>query len=266
MPSAPALHNALSTASMSCWCTTRSSGEASRGKRPSASRCASLSVTTSPGPRIGSNPASTASLFERLVIAASAASAPADPATAGDTVSSCEQQPREHAHHRHAEPPGGTTGLPRTLGRLGHLLLSRNSWLGHACVRLVVTSSHRVTPTVREGTNAQVQSSQEERLHRQPGEPDAGQGQDRAVERLVRGAVLWLDADRLGVAACVPARVQPDLVPGRSWSVELRHRICFHDHRLVAHDEVALAVPGTGMNSTWTPRVTRLATSPPSDH
>ena len=52
-----------------------------------------------------------------------------------------------------------------------------------------------------------------------------------------------------------------DPVPGRPRPVELRHRICFHDHRLVAHDALALAAPTTGMNSSWTPRVTRLATS-----
>ena len=34
-------------------------------------------------------------------------------------------------------------------------------------------------------------------------------------------------------------------VPGRSRPVELRDRICFHDHRLVAHD--ALAVSRTGL-------------------
>src|SRR5262245_52498209 len=97
----------------------------------------------------------------------------------------CQQHTRQEADHRHAEPPGGTT-------RLVHLLLSKNSWLVCTYVRLVVTSSHRVTPSVREGTHAQVQSSQEERFHGQPREPHPGQGQGRAVECLVRRLVLRL--------------------------------------------------------------------------
>ncbi len=59
---------------MSCWCTTRSSGDASRGNRPLASRCASCRVTTRPGPWTGSMSASPASSADRLSIAASAAS------------------------------------------------------------------------------------------------------------------------------------------------------------------------------------------------
>jgi hypothetical protein len=48
--------------------------------------------------------------------------------------------------------------------------------------------------------------------------------------------------------------------------VELRDRICFHDHRVVAHDALAVGDPTTGMNLTSTPRVTHLATLRSSDH
>ena len=53
---------------------------------------------------------------------------------------------------------------------------------------------------------------------------------------------------------------------GRPRAVELRHRVCFHDHRFVAHDALAVAVPTIGMNLSSSPRVTRLATSWSSDH
>jgi hypothetical protein len=53
---------------------------------------------------------------------------------------------------------------------------------------------------------------------------------------------------------------------GQSGAVELRDRLCFHDHGIVAHDALALAVPTIGMNLSWPPRVTRLATSWSSDH
>ena len=42
--------------------------------------------------------------------------------------------------------------------------------------------------------------------------------------------------------------------------------LVFHDHRFVAHDALAVAPPTQGMNLTWSPRVTRLATSWSSDH
>ena len=128
---------------MSCWCTTRSSGDASRGKRPLASRCASSRVTTRPGPCTGFMSASPASSAERRSIAASAVSderpciesillgqlvalgvetidrrlrltdqvdqprgvAAADLGAAGHPVRGGEQQPGQQAHHRDAEAP-----------------------------------------------------------------------------------------------------------------------------------------------------------------
>ena len=49
-------------------------------------------------------------------------------------------------------------------------------------------------------------------------------------------------------------------VDGRSRPVELRDRLCFHDHRLVANYALAVTVPFVLMNLSWTWRVTRSAT------
>ena len=169
---------------MSCWWTTRSSADASPGKRPSASRCASLSVTTRPGPCTASSPASAASASARSVMAASAAAADglppwwlstsstrvsrwadslstdclrltnevdeaggvaaADLAAAGHGVGGGQQQPGAQAHDGHPEAPGGPARL--------------EPWFllpAVRCVRLWVASapsSHRIAraaPTVR---------------------------------------------------------------------------------------------------------------------
>lgn len=70
--------------------------------------------------------------------------------TAGDPVRGGQQQAGGQTDHRDAEAPWGSI-------RLVHRSLS---WTC-SYVRLVrhpASSSHRVTPTVREGTHAQVQS------------------------------------------------------------------------------------------------------------
>ena len=35
--------------------------------------------------------------------------------------------------------------------------------------------------------------------------------------------------------------------------VELRHRVCLHDHRVVAHHALAVTPASPGMNSSWLP-------------
>ena len=52
----------------------------------------------------------------------------------------------------------------------------------------------------------------------------------------------------------------------RSRPMELRDRLCFHDHRSVAHDALALSGTTSGMNLSSSPRVPQLATSRSSDH
>lgn len=53
-----------------------------------------------------------------------------------------------------------------------------------------------VVPPDPEESDAQVQGPQEERLHRQRGEPHADEGEGRTVERMVRLVVHRSDADR----------------------------------------------------------------------
>ncbi len=65
--------------------------------------------------------------------------------------------------------------------------------------------------------------------------------------------LVWLMVFQLGIRR--PSRSCAEL-----GAVELRDRVCFHDHRFVAHDALAVALPTNGMNLSWTPRVTRLAT------
>ena len=71
---------------------------------------------------------------------------------------------------------------------------------------------------------------------------------------------LGLDGDRPCLAAGFPARFVVDSVPGRTRPVELRDRICFHDHRIVANYALAVTVAYVLMNLSWTWRVTRSAT------
>ena len=57
-----------------------------------------------------------------------------------------------------------------------------------------------------------------------------------------------------------------DPVLGGPRPVELRDRVCLHDHRAVAHDALALSDTTSGMNLSSSPSVTRLATSRSPDH
>ena len=69
--------------------------------------------------------------------------------------------------------------------------------------------------------------------------------------------LTWLMVFQL--AASDPTSRVP-AVDGRSRPVELRHRLCFHDHRAVAHHALAVTVGALEMNLSWLPRVTRSAT------
>ena len=207
--SAPALHNALRTAWMSCWCTTRSSGDASRGKRPLASRCASLSVTVRPGPCTGSSPASPASSADRRCIAASAASGNrpcvesmvlASRSRSVVRCSTADRSLRTRSTSRGASlrlisPPRDTpwvapssspankhtTGTPTRHGdgldpasrpsraessRGMRIAIGSPSAAGECVTLVVALALHTVAPRFPRGRNAQVQSPQEERLHR----------------------------------------------------------------------------------------------------
>src|SRR5690606_30286080 len=93
-----------------------------------------------------------------------------------------------------------------------------------------------------------------------------GQGQGRTLEHMVRGVFHRTDADRAHVVAGVPAGGVRHPVHGRPRPVELRDRVRFHDQRSVAHDALALSDATTGMNSSPSPSVSRLAASWTPDH
>src|ERR1700739_347862 len=77
------------------------------------------------------------------------------------------------------------------------------SLVAKLCVQLYSLSLHPVPLTVSlrysEVSNAQVQGPQEERLHRQRGQPHAGGSEGRSVERVVHCAVRRPHVDRTRV-------------------------------------------------------------------
>ena len=60
--------------------------------------------------------------------------------------------------------------------------------------------------------------------------------------------LIWLMVFQL--AASNPTTPERPAVDGRPVAVELRDRLCFHDHRFVAHDALAVTVPTIHMNSS----------------
>ena len=75
--------------------------------------------------------------------------------------------------------------------------------------------------------------------------------------------VLFLGLMVIGLAWLLVFQLASSSIPFlccRSRPVELRDRLCFHDHRLVANYALAVTVMYVLMNLSWTWRVTRSAT------